>query len=196
MNKLLRDVGNDLNGESIRAQDLPKDIIDISHKKKVLKAKRYCRRLLINDTTSCIAVFGMLGLFITTLLRAEEIDTNGSVIALLIVMFGAIIYFVGKILITLPRRIRNYVSFNFERTCYATIVNRYTRTTSNKNGSSTTYYADLQLGDGKYIKSAKIIGSSRYFRLKSGDRVIAVSFDGYRTYVIELNDYEEKPFFM
>lgn len=182
-----KETNNIIDGKTIKPKDLPKDIIDASYKKKILDEKRFCKRRIINDAITSIGVFGMLSVFISALLRAEEVDGNAVTFALMFIIFAITIVVVGRILISIPKRIYNYIAFNFERTCYATVVNKYMRTTENNGRHNTYYIADLKIKDGLYIKDVSIIGSNKYFTLRSGENVIVTSFDGYSAYVIRLN---------
>lgn len=192
--KQTKNMNDDLNVINVKPKDLPKDIIETLHKKKVLKQKKYCTRSLIMDTVACIIALSFsvcnMSVLLRLLLRMENKSTDWLMIAAFMVFAVVfVMVVVGKILITLPKRIYNYMEFDFNRTCYAIIKNKYIKTVQHENSTSELYYADLQLSNGKYIKGAQINEDSDYFRLRNGDRVIVVSFDGYKVHVVELADY-------
>lgn len=181
--------GKNLKGTRIKPKDLPKDIIELEHRQKILDEKRTCERQIRRDFKNSLIIVTILVLFACLLMSADEIDTGGPLVVLVLVAIYAIsIWLAGTLLLSIPKRIYNYKNYNFERTCYATLSNKFTHTTKDDNNrSSTNYLANLQINEFKYIKDVNISGSGKFFRVSEGEKVVVVSFDGYNAYLVNIN---------
>lgn len=170
-------------GTRVEAKDLPKDTIDLFTKEKVLAEKKSSRHQIIEDLFICCFFFAAL---IFGFIHGDFKVSNLIDIALVVIALAIIITLVGRLLITIPKRIHNYRTFNFERTCYATVKNKYVLTKKVKRRRVPNYFADVQLNKDNYVHGVKI-DNDKYCRLEQGDKVILTSFDGYYIHLVTLN---------
>lgn len=125
----------------------------------------------------------MIMFFTIVLITSEDINITLSP-GLCILM--TIMLIVAISMLSIFRRLCNYRNFNFERTCYAIIHQKYMYKTKNQKGRTRyIYYVDLQINNNKYIQGVNI-EHSKYFALTEKDKVIAVSFDGYKIDIVNL----------
>lgn len=171
----------------IKAIELPSDVIQLEYKQKVLNKKRNCLKTILHDIRTSLVSFIIIGTFLYFLIRADEVNSNIPTTLLATLILGTIFYIGASKAITIPKRISNYRNFNFERTCYATITNKYTHTVhSNNRTSYTVCYVDAKINENQYVEKASI-SFTHYLEAKNGDTIIIVSFDGYKIQAVPIN---------
>lgn len=186
-NKHLKSIDKISKNNYIKAKDLSSDVIQLDYKQKVLDKKRNCLKSIIEDIKTILILFTILGTFFYFLFRAEEVNSTIPTTIFTALMLGTIFYIGIKKAITIPKRISNYKNFNFERTCYAKIINKYTKDVNIDNRTSrSVYYIDAKINDNQYVKELSV-GFVNYFELKNGDTIIIVSFDGHKIQAVPLN---------
>lgn len=154
--------------------------MEAKFKEKILEEKKICKKDIIKDTVGCILLEIIdVGLLWHLFNSKLNIVTIGTLLA-----FVLITYITARLAKPLPSRIYNYRHFNFERTYYATITNKYSNTYKDMYGNvNDSYCLDLQFYDNKKTIK-KYVNSEKYKNLKVGGKVILANFDNYNTYVI------------
>lgn len=179
----------ELERDYVKAKDLYSDWIDPQFKQQILKEKKKCLFTIITDTITSILVLAMICTFLYILFMPLNSYSNVETKSIITITCAIIIYIFAGILISIPKRIHNYRNFNFERTCYARIINTYTRHTHGFPGIRFhIYYADVQINGNKYVKEV-YVGRKNHRNLNNGDIVIIFSFDGYKKHLIIPNKY-------
>lgn len=184
-----------LTGYPISASDLPSDIINHSLETKILAQKRHSMRYIISDLVVSLIFLSFVGYLISIILRGKVGDIPFSLMIIAIIMFGTIIFIMGKKLISIPLRFLYYHNYNFERTCYAKVNSKYILASTSEDGPpGRDYYVNVQINEDQHIAGIPV-SYFQYVRFKNGDDVVVTSFDGYSVQVIKIEDNISKDSF-
>lgn len=178
-----------LSGTNIGPKDLPKDILDPKHKELVLKKKKKYKWHSIGEMIWLTILVPMLLYYFSYIVLYDNDELLPIIfIAVLVLMF---LYGLIQELVQVPKRIKLYKQYNFERTCYAIVSSKfYKRHKTTQKGRTKityTYHVNLQINENQHIKSFTI-NSIEYEKLIEGDKVIVVSFDGYKSVLVYIDE--------
>lgn len=186
-----------LPGSCIKPKDLPTDEIDIKYKEKILDLKKICKKEIKRDFKKAYA-FTFLPLFIIAGLLCEGVFNNDTsinpILGLgIIILCLIVILFAGKSLILIPKRFSNLKHYNFERACYAKVVDKFEAVTGNERGRAVSAgFVNLQINKDKHIKGVVMLNENDFIDLKKGEKVIVFSFEGVFAYAVATLDWEER----
>lgn len=169
-------------GHQIIAEKLPKGLINNIDKIKVIEEKKHYKKYIFEDIV-CSILLLLFSIALIYYLLSDKIDIGYIVISILCIL---LITFTFELILSIPIKIKRWRNYNFERTCYATITNKYTFEERDSDGESIKKYAiNFKVKDTS-LATNLVVGKKKYQALEIGQEVIVVSFDGYRVQIIQL----------